>query len=186
MILKRKINFGGDSVYLKVIGCILVLMGSSLIGFSYGENLKRRFFQLKEVEQALYQLQSEIVYTHSALPEVFFNVSYKCSKPINKLFLEVSNLLYENKVDSVYEAFKEAFKSNKSFLSLKQFDIDILMDLSKTLGESDIEGQKNIIALTLNNIKTQLDNAEETMRKNIKMYRYLGFSFGAIVVIMIL
>lgn len=187
MTLIKKKNFGGDNkVYLKILGCILILIGSSLIGFYLGESLKKRVSQLKEIEQALYQLQSEIVYTHSALPETLLNISRKCTKPISCIFSEVSNLLYENKVDSVHDGFEIIIKKNKENLSLKQHDIDILMDLSKSLGESDIEGQRNIMMLSIKNIRSQIDDAELAMKNNIKMYRYLGFSFGAIVVIMVL
>lgn len=173
-------------MYLKLLGCFLILIGSSLIGFYLGENLKKRVSQLKEIEQALYQLQSEIVYTHSALPDTLLNISRKCTRPISVIFSEVSNLLYENKVDSVHDGFEKVMEKNKENFCLKQSDIDILMDLSKSLGESDIEGQKNIMMVSIKNIRSQIHDAELAMKNNIKMYRYLGFSFGAIVVIMVL
>jgi stage III sporulation protein AB len=173
-------------VYFKFLGCILIVVGSSLIGFYFGENLRKRVLQLKEIEQALYQLQSEIIYTHSALPDTLHNISKKCTRPISNIFSEVSNLLYENKVDSVHDGFEKIIEENKGNLNLKQYDIDVLMDLSKSLGESNIEGQKSIMTLTIKNIRSQIDDAELAMKNNVKMYRYLGFSFGAIVVIMIL
>lgn len=186
MILTKTKSFGGDSMYLKIIGCTFIFIGSSLIGFFYGENFKKRFSQLKEFEQALYQLKSEIVYTHNSLPDIFNNMIFKCSYPIKNIFIQVSDLLYENKVESVYEAFKKSFELNKEKLNLKKRDIDIILNLSKSLGESDIEGQKNILTLTLKDIKKQIDNAEVDMNKNVKMYRYLGFSFGVILIIIIL
>ncbi|KOA20948.1 stage III sporulation protein SpoAB [Clostridium homopropionicum DSM 5847] len=173
-------------MYLKILGCALVLIGSTLMGFILGENLKKRFQQLKEIEQALYQLKSEIIYTHSTLPEIFENVSSKSNKPINKLFKDISELLYENKVENVFQAFTKALDMNKNILNLKEADNEILLDLSKSLGQSDIEGQNNIISLTINKLENQLEGAEEVMKNNIKMYRYMGFSFGAIVVIMII
>ncbi|EDS77917.1 stage III sporulation protein SpoIIIAB [Clostridium massiliodielmoense] len=173
-------------MYFKILGSILVLVSSSLLGFIYGENLKKRFFQLEEMEQALYQLKNEIVYTHNSLPDIFMSVGSKGTKPIGDIFKRVSNLLYEHQVESVHEGFKKALSENKKQLNLKKYDIDILLNLSKSLGESDIEGQQNILTLTIRNIKSQLDSAKNVMEKNIKMYRYLGFSFGAILVIMML
>lgn len=172
-------------MYLKIIGCGLILMCSSLIGYLYSENLKKRVLQLREIEQAFFQLRSEMVYTHTSLPEIFYNIGTKCSSPIGDIFKEISSLLYENEVDSVNEGFKRVLKEHKEELSLKQSDIDIILNLSKSLGESDIEGQKNILVVTLENLKKQINNAEIAMSKDIKMYRYLGFSFGAILIIMI-
>lgn|GEM_PF-142659 len=173
-------------MYLKILGCALVLIGSTLMGFILGENLKKRFQQLNEIEQVLYQLKSEIIYTHSTLPEIFENVSNKSNKPISKLFKDISELLYENKVENVFQAFTKALNINKNLMNLKEVDTEILLDLSKSLGQSDIDGQNSIITLTINKLKNQLEGAEEVMKNNIKMYRYMGFSLGAIVVIMII
>ncbi len=71
----------------------------------------------------------------------------------------------------------------KSKLYLNSDDINVILDLSKTLGESDIQGQNSIFSLTISNLKKQIKISEEFMNKNIKMYRYLGFSFGAMLVI---
>lgn len=171
---------------IKILGCAFILIGCSLIGYIYGEILKNRVIQLRQIEQALYQIENEIVYTRTSLPDVFDHIGEKCSKPINDIFFQTSNLLKKNEVDSVYEALKKTFKINEEIVSLKKDDINILLDMSKTLGISDIEGQKSILSLTINNLKKQIVDAELLMKKNIKMYRYLGFSFGAILVIMIL
>ncbi|MCY6370323.1 stage III sporulation protein SpoIIIAB [Clostridium ganghwense] len=172
-------------MFLKTLGCILILVSCSLIGFIYGENLRSRVIQLKEIEQALYQLESEIVYTRTSLPEIFEHIGEKCNKPIKNIFLEVSQLLDNNEVDSVYEGFKKSIECNKELINLKKEDIRVLLDLARTLGESDVEGQKSILSLSLTNLKKQVNAAEVVMQKNIKMYRYLGFSLGAILVIMI-
>ncbi|EPS46495.1 stage III sporulation protein SpoAB, partial [Clostridium botulinum CFSAN002369] len=51
------------------------------------------------------------------------------------------------------------------------------------LGQWDPKGHENIIELALYNLKKQSDRAEESMIKNMKMYKYLGFSIGAVLVI---
>lgn len=173
-------------MYLKMFGCMIILISSSLLGIIYGENLKRRFVQLQEIEQAIYQLKNEIIYSHNSLPDIFHNVSRKCKEPISNVFKETARLLHDHDVEGVYEAFKTIFKKNNSKLNLKEYDIEIVLNLARTLGQLDIEGQQSMLNLALNNIKKQLDSAEKIMEKNIKMYRYLGFSFGAILVIMML
>jgi stage III sporulation protein AB len=60
------------------------------------------------------------------------------------------------------------------------------LDLAKSLGESDIDGQVNIFLFTINNLKKVISDAEISMKKNVKMFRYLGFSIGAMIVIMLI
>jgi len=168
---------------IKIIGCIVILGASTIAGFIYSERLKYRVFQLNEVQRAIYQLQNEITYVHTLLPDAFKSVAYKSKEPIRELFNKTSELLTENEYENVYEAMKSAMNLIKNRIYLTPDDINVILDLSKTLGESDIDGQNSIFLLTIANIKKQIRISEEFMVKNMKMYRYLGFTFGAMIVI---
>ncbi|QXE20342.1 stage III sporulation protein SpoIIIAB [Clostridium sp. 001] len=170
---------------LKFLGCIMTICASTGIGFIWGENLKGRVKQLREAQRCINQLQNEIIYTHTPLPEAILNTASKSINPIKDVLEEISHMLKGNSVDSVYEAFNAIFEKKKDVLNLKNEDIETLIDLSKTLGESDIEGQKRMFSLALENIKKQIEISEISMNKNLKMYRCLGFSLGAVVVIIL-
>ncbi|WP_125152252.1 stage III sporulation protein SpoIIIAB [Clostridium rectalis] len=169
---------------LKVIGSLMVILSCSIIGFLYGEKFKRRTSQLKELERSIHQLQNEVIYTHTALPEVLHNVYLKSNSTVGKVFEDVSKMLFLNDVDNVYDGFYKAFNDSLECISLKKEDVDVILNLAKTLGESDVEGQNRMFSLTIENIKKQISNAEVLMHKNVKMYRYLGFTLGATIVIM--
>lgn len=169
---------------LRIIGSLLVLVSSTATGFILGEKFKKRTFQLKELERSIHQLQNEIIYTHTSLPEAFYKIYEKSSYPLNEFFKTVSNYLYLNEVDSVYEGFKKALKNMENLLYINKEDKSVILSLGKTLGESDIEGQKRMFALALENLKKQIGEAEVLMKKNVKMYRYLGFTLGSMIVIM--
>jgi len=168
---------------IKIIACAVILSASTIAGFIYSERLKYRAFQLNEVQRAIYQLQNEITYVHALLPDAFKSVSIKSKGPIGELFNKTSELLYDNSYENVYEAMNCAINLLKNRIYLNSEDINVILDLSKTLGESDIEGQISIFSLTLGNLKKQIKISEDIMNKNIKMYRYLGFSFGAMIVL---
>ncbi|HEY8892483.1 MAG TPA: stage III sporulation protein SpoIIIAB [Clostridium sp.] len=168
---------------IKIIACIVILGASTMAGFIYSERLKYRVFQLNEVQRAIYQLQNEITYVHALLPDAFKSIASKSKEPINELFNKTSELLSDNEYENVYEAMNSAVNATKNKMYLNADDINVILDLSKTLGESDIQGQNSMFSLTIANLKKQIKISEEFMNKNIKMYRYLGFSFGAMLVI---
>lgn len=170
---------------IKIIACAVILGASTAAGFIYSERLKYRVFQLNEIQRAIYQLQNEITYVHALLPDAFKSVAQKSKEPIGELFNKTSELLSDNNYENVYEAMNSAMNLIKSRLYLNSDDINVILDLSKTLGESDIEGQISIFSLTLANLKKQIKISEDYMNKNIRMYRYLGFSFGATIVIVL-
>ena len=171
---------------IKIIGCAVILVASTMAGFIYSERLKYRVFQLNEIQRAVYQLQNEINYVHALLPDAFKNIALKSKEPIKELFNKTSELLSDNEYENVYEAVNKSVNLIKNRLYLNSDDINVILDLSKTLGESDIQGQNSMFSLTIANLKKQIKISEEFMNKNIKMYRYLGFSFGAMIVIVLI
>lgn len=171
---------------IKLIGCIMIIFSTTVLGFNYGERLKRRTKELYEIQRCIFEIENRIVYTHTPLPEALKNTAVKAEEPISTVLEQISYMLKENKVYSVHEAFKNAFSNKIENLSLKDEDINIILDFSKSLGESDIDGQREIFSLVIENIKKQIRISEDVIKKNVKMYRCLGFSMGAVVSILLI
>ncbi len=167
----------------KVAGGLLVLFASTSGGFLLGESYRKRVVQLNELQRTVFQLQNEILYTHTVLPEAFIRISEKSKNPIKEIYEYISMSLQLHTVENVYEAFKAAVDNFSSELNLNTEDINVFLDLGKSLGTCDLEGQKSIFLLAMENLKKQIKDAEELKSKNIKMYRYLGFSTGALILI---
>ena len=171
---------------LKLLGCLIILGASTSGGFIYGESFKKRVADLNELQRIIYMLQSEIEYINNPIPRALKDISNKTVKPFSLIFKDISELLFKNEVESVYDAFKIILLSNNYYLNLSKDDINILFDLSKSLGESDVSGQRKMFEFTLASIKKQIMLAEELMYRNLKVYRYLGITLGSMVVIMLL
>lgn len=171
---------------IKFLGAIIVLLSSSLTGYLYGENLRHRVENLKEFQRTIYYLKNEITYNHSLLYNALITVSENAKKPVSSTLKEIAALLNENACDSVYDAFDKIFKKNKDKLKFNKDDIAIFLNLSKTLGEISLDGQEDMFDLVTINLSEDIDNAEEYLKKNLKMYRYLGFTIGAMVIIILI
>ncbi len=169
---------------IKAIGCLLILAASTSGGFAYAESFRKRVKELNELERAINQLQNEIEYTYTPLPEALHSVSEKCEEPIKEIFASASRLLDLNEAESVFDAFRKCLINSN--ININKEDINVLLDLSKSLGESDVEGHKKIFSLAKSNLKKRISAAEDFMNKNVKMYRYLGFCIGAMLVIVLI
>lgn len=170
---------------IKTAACIMVIFAATFTGYLWGEGLKKRTEQLRELQRCIYQLQNEVVFTYTPLPEAFYNVACKADNGVGRIFNEVSQLLYANETDSVFEAFS-AVLGKKDDLYFNNEDRRLILSFSKNLGETDLEGEKKIFALTLDNLKQHVASAEDKMEKDIKMYRALGFTSGTMIAIMLI
>jgi stage III sporulation protein AB len=171
---------------MKELGCILIMATCTVGGFTYARLWVNRVSTLKELHRILVQLQTEIEFTHTTLPEAFLILSKKAKEPIKSILYDTWDKLSVYGSESVYDAFKESIEKNKDSIGQAINDMDIVLDLAKSLGESDLAGQKRVISLAEYNLKKQIESIEVQTKKNVKMYRYLGFSFGAIIAILLI
>lgn len=171
---------------LKGLSIIIILLCCSYLGFYYGEIFKKRNKQLDEVLKAILFLNNEVIYNNTPLPEALKYVSLRIEDPIRSITSEVSDKLIMGNTASVYEAFKEEYIKTEKNFNLKEEDINTIKNFLKTLGESGVYGQDKIFNLALENLKMNSLNAKEEAKKNIKMYRSLGFCIGAMIAIFLL
>lgn len=171
---------------IKSLVCAFIIITCAYLGFMYGERYRKRFYNLKQLQRALLQLENEILYAYTSLPIAVDNISKKSKGEIKNFLEEIAEGLKENKFDTVYDAFSYSFARYKDKLYFQEEDIDLLGDLSKSLGEVDIAGHEKLFSLISENIKKNLVDSEELMKKNLKMYRYLGICLGIGIVIIIL
>ncbi|MBU3193815.1 stage III sporulation protein SpoIIIAB [Clostridium algidicarnis] len=171
---------------VKYFGFLMIIISCSLAGFVYAESLRKRVLELKELERALNHLQNEIFYTHTPLPEALLNISKKGKYGFKDLFKDVATDLKENKVKDVYESFQKNLEKHKKSLNINGEDRNIILDLAKGIGESDIESHMSIFSITLKNLQDQIEIALEKSKKDMKVYRYLGISIGLMTVIFLI
>ena len=85
---------------------------------------------------------------------------------------------------SAGEAWENAVQ--KSDTNLTKEDIQVLLMLSKMLGQTDVEGQISQIEVTETFLEKQIAEAVEEKNKNEKLYRKLGTTIGLAIVIILI
>lgn len=168
---------------LKMILLLMIVLTCSYGGIVYGESFKKRHNQLKEILKAITLLQNDVLYGSTPLPEALDRLKDKVDDPLKTILDKASVKLFEGKVKSVYEAFVEEFEFiNKEFY-LNESDTKIVADFLRSLGECGVYGQENIFNLAVEGLKINLKDADESAKKNTKLYRYLGVCFGIMIAI---
>ena len=165
---------------------IVIFITCSYLGFIYGESYKKRLEDLKECYKGILLLHNQIMFNNTPLPEALSLIASKVSEPYHTILTLVSSDLYDGKKENVYEAFKDSYRKQEQNIFLNKEDIKVICDLINSLGDSGVYGQDKIFQLTLGNLKTNIEEAEELSNKNRKLYRYLGICFGAMISIILI
>ncbi|KMT21340.1 stage III sporulation protein SpoIIIAB [Clostridium cylindrosporum] len=170
---------------LKVIGSILVIMSTTLVGFYYSRMFSERLKQIRELQYSLNMLESEIIYSASPLIQAMEYVAERSRAPINEFFRVFSEKLYKKEIEGILEGFQSTMMEFKGKLRLEKDEIDTLASFVKSLESSDLEGQKANFNITMKKLEGFEKRAEESMTKNEKLYKYLGVCSGLLVVIIL-
>jgi stage III sporulation protein AB len=126
------------------------------------------------------------MFNNTPLPEALYLIASKVSVPYHTILTLVSSDFYDGKKENVYESFKDSYHEQEQNIFLNKEDIKVICDLVNSLGDSGVYGQDKMFQLTLENLKTNIEEAEELSNKNRKLYRYLGICFGAMISIILI
>ena len=169
--------------FLRYIFLILILTGSTSIGFLLSRTYTDRAKELNSLSNLINILQNKIKFTRKPLGEILEETAtIRQNSKISEIFLKTSEKLKKQKIE---DAWSEAISEEKFFLNLKGEDISLIQTLGNVLGKTDIDGQMSEIAQFNTLLKVQIKKAEEEKNKNVKMYKSLGTIIGLAIVILL-
>ncbi len=171
---------------LKLMGGLLIILSTTLMGFYYGSRFSNRFNNLIYLEQCLKILETEIVYGAIPLPEALSNVYNKGNKKVSFIFEEIKENLLNNKKGDIFNSFFSIVDLLKDRLNLKDEDIEIFLSLGRVLGSSDRQDQEKNFKYIFNQITLLQKEAKLEKDKNERMYKNLGVLTGITIVIILL
>ncbi len=166
---------------LKIIIYSFIFLTCSAIGIIKSRKYIYRVEELKEFKNALNMFRAKVKFTYEPIPEIFNQISQAVVPTIGGIFKIAS---YNMNFYPAGEAWNKAIDTD--ILNINTEDKNILKDLSKLLGATDVEGQLSQIEITYNFLDEQIKKAEKEKTKNEAMYRKLGMVIGLGIVIVLL
>lgn len=166
---------------IKVVIYSFIFLSCSLIGILISKKYVNRVNELREFKNALNIFKTKIKYTYEPLPKIFAEISENIDSNISTVFKIASDKM---NICAAGEAWDLALKMDE--LNIDEEDRNVLRNLGKLLGKTDMQGQVNQIEMTSDFLDKQIKKAENQKDKSEKMYRTLGVIIGMAIVIMLI
>ena len=160
---------------------LLVFISTTLIGILIAKRYKQRESELKEIKTFLNILKTKIKFTYEPLGEILKDISGNFSSNVSNLLKNASRNMKSNSAKVAWEKAVE-----DSDLNILKEDKDLLANLGKLLGKTNLEGQVNQIEQTYELMEYQIKKAEIARIKNEKLYKRLGMLVGAGIVVLLI
>ncbi|MCL6636170.1 MAG: stage III sporulation protein AB [Peptococcaceae bacterium] len=170
---------------LKLVGAAMVVAASGLSGLAVAANYSRRPRELRSLRTALQMLETEIAYGATRLAEAMDRVADRCSGAVTPLFRQTAEELSAMSGITAAEAWWKSLDSYYPGSALKPQDLAILRSLGSSLGISDRADQAKHLRLAMEQIENEAAAAEEEAARNVKLWSYLGFLGGLMVVLVL-
>ena len=172
-------------MYLKIIGSMMIVVSTSLIGFYLANKEDFRIKDLLEAKKAFGILKSEIEFARTPLPEAFVYISERVEKPVAEIFGSIADKLSQKSTDSISSIWSETFAQEAKKTYFANEDIELFTSFGKTVGYLDVQMQRNTIEMIVNSIDAKIDTLKELSSKNKKMYQSLGVLGGILICVVL-
>ncbi|NOU97682.1 stage III sporulation protein AB [Paenibacillus sp. LMG 31456] len=169
---------------LKLLGAMLILLAATLFGFYQAQQFARRPKQIGDMIRALQRLETEIIYGSTPLPDALLQVAKTCPAPLHLIFRHVAEELLRAGGRSVQSIWQQTVAADWRHTSMKSGEQDIFRQLGFTLGLSDGADQVKHLRLAVQQLQSELENAQEDRKRYESMWRTLGLLMGALIVIL--
>ena len=164
---------------LKSIGIIVIISVTSFVGCYFSSALKQRLILLKKLNYMLEEILILLRYKSATVYEIAETLAG------DERFSEFDFL--EN-IKQGGISFQQSWCRavyGSSLCGMKKSDIELIADIGKKLGTSDLDGQISTVLLQRSELEAAIASAEEEYSKKAKLYRSLGALTGAFVAIML-
>lgn len=169
---------------IRLIGALLTAGGGAFLGFAAAGRLNRRANVLRQLAGAMEQMDREIAFRLTPMPELMERLAKEYPSPVGELFDRCRRGMEELGEHSLAEIWRSAL--SETALDLDGRAAVVLDELGEVLGRFEESGLRTALEHAGTELAREAELAREDGEKRGRMYRVLGFASGGLLVILLL
>lgn len=163
---------------IKIIGCILLVSATTLMGFKKAQRLYKRRDFINDFLVFLDTLATNIRYSTDELSIILSKSEDRFGKAIYGA--------YEKYDGTFFKKWKNAVADISDGYALKHEDKQLLCSFGEKLGITDVEGQLKHIELYKGLANALLDDSKNEIKQKSRLYKTMGFFVGTAAALVII
>lgn len=171
-------------LWLKVIGCLLVISSSTAIGFFFSNEMKYRLDNLRELKKLIVLLRGDIRFANTPLPEAISAIARRNPGIYKTFFHNTASKLQELSGITFTDIWKEAVEIDLKDTSLSKKDKQNLIGFGENLGYLDKDMQLNTLELYISNLDEEITEISQKVKEKSYLYNSLGIMAGIFISIL--
>lgn len=168
---------------IRWIGACCIVAGSGCIGIFHTMEHYRTVKFVRKIIIAAEYMERELRYRQLPIPELLLNTADYCGGVIKPLFTQFSKRI-SSQLDTDLSTAMNAVLF--SFKSLPDVFSDLCRELSKSIGQFDIDGQLECLESLRTVCKAKLDALTDEQATKMRSFQTLALCTGAAVAILLI
>ena len=167
---------------MRLLGAFLCFAASLSLGLAAGKKERARTEECEAFLEIFAYIQNQIGYFFAPTKLIYKNIQSDVLKRIG--FLDA---LSSHEYDEVYfDVWSSALESCKDKMHLTDTQFEIVEAFGSCIGKSNENLQLKSMEYYAKALTVETEKQKADMKKNIKVYRTLGFAVGAAMLILVL
>ena len=170
---------------MKIIGCFLILLTTTIAGFRKADDYRNEYRQMCYVQRLLQILEGEIRYSHTHLQEIFEKMARQSMTPYKQwLYYLSQNIANEEKTfeciwsDSIEGYLRES--------GLPKTERKLLAEFGDQLGIFDRDLQIQMLQLYRKEYELRIADVQSNLKEKVKLCQYMGIASGILTIILLM
>lgn len=177
------------SIGLKMLGCALVLAGSSGYGVWLANRYRRQLAEAEQLRQMIFLLKGQIIYANAPLHEALEAVGKRSEGEFAALFVRAAERIARQDGEMFSAIWKQEVeqlgRESGSDFALSKEDRQALAALGEHLGFLDREMQERNLLLYLEQLDLRIQQLREHKQERCRLYTSLGVMSGLFLAILL-
>ena len=173
-------------MFLKITGCICIILACSGYGFSKGKEYKKHVDELGELRRIAMMFATETSYSKLPIAELAVRISKKVIEPYKSWLIGLSNSLQKEKQHTLMQVWQEETTYLLAKLSLSEEEEEELKHLGRQIGNYNIQMQETAFRWYASCLEERRDRLLKEVSEKQRLCNSLGLLAGIFLVIILI
>lgn len=171
---------------VKFIGACILVISTSLYGFSLSGTYLKRIESLKELKKCIVLLDGEMRYNKTPIKIAMEKISKRNTSVYSGFLKKVADIMEEDVSMQLSQAWEQGvMELTEGDVVLSESDKHKLLEFGRTIGNLDSDSRMAAFEGYLNELEIDLCECNKDKENKVKLYKTMGIMAGLFIAILI-
>ncbi|MGN1206509.1 MAG: stage III sporulation protein AB [Eubacterium sp.] len=169
----------------KIVGSVILFLGTAAMGIYYAGQYMERLHNLIELKKALMQMQGELRYLHSAMPEILETIGNRTCGVMSHFFVALGKEMEQKEHGDFESLWGWQVKENIPPSALEPEARSLLLETGRQLADNDRQTKEEGLTFALKQLEEMIHKRNKEKQNRLKLYYVCGIMVGAMLTILL-